>query len=298
MKFLIFGSTGFVGKQLTDYLLKNGNEVVCISRSGNQNSLKVDISIESDFDKIDFLPDVVVNCASRIPTKNKTSKDPAFLNELFLTNVVGAVNITNWAIKRNVSKIINCSTLVVVKKPWPDPLTESFSSVPDGSHVGYCMSKLAQEQLMSESIKNSSVTKLIHLRLSAVYGRDMPREGIIFNLLNSFIENKEVHLTDATSTTFDFINVIDVCRVINDLSYKQVGNEVVNVASGKPISLDELALILQQLTKSSSVVKNIDTEKPIFKANISIEKMRDLTGNIDHNFISLKEGLHQLYHNL
>lgn len=292
MKFLIFGSTGFIGKHLSQFLKIQGHEVFCISKSGNNNSMAVDVSDEKAFFEINFLPDIIVNCASRIPKSGKTSKDPRFLKELFLTNVIGATNISNWAVQKGIAKIINCSTLVVVKKPWPKLLTEDYSNVPDGPHVGYCMSKLSQEQVMNEIIKGSN-TKLLHVRLSSVYGIGMIEEGIIFNLLKKLKENAEIKIT-TSENTLDFINIVDVCKSINALGISDFENGIINLTNGKPISLRRLVGTLKDITGSKSPIIYHNSDDPISEANISVQKLINCIGKLYNEFMPFEEGLKSL----
>lgn len=291
MKFLVFGGTGFVGRNLIDYINKNGGEAVSASRSGRgDKNVIVDINNVESFDSINFQPDVVINCASIVPQKGKSSKDPQFLKDLFITNTVGAVNIANWVVERQIAQLINCSTLVVVKKPWPNPLKEGFEAVPEGVHSGYSLSKLSQEKLMNECIKNSDVN-LSHLRLSAVYGERMVREGFIFNVLEKLQKNEEVILTDAKKNTIDFINVMDVCRSIYTIAQKDNKYSLINLASGKPISVYDLTLLLKEITSSSSEISNLVSSEIGSEANIDITRLKELIGKEYNDFIELQNGL-------
>lgn len=292
MKFVVFGGTGFVGRHLINYLEAHECEVLSVSRSGGANSLTIDISKEAEFDKINFLPDVVINCASRVPATGKTSKDPGFLKELFMTNVVGSVNIANWAVKMKISKVINCSTLAVVKKPWPNPLSEEYNALPVGFHVGYSMSKLSQEQIMNECVKGSG-TNLVHLRLSAVYGTGMVPEGIIFSILKKMLNNQVVELTDAKKNTLDLIHVEDVCRSIYAVSACEFKfkDEVVNLARGKAVSLYQLAEVLKKLSGSDSEIKDKETGKPSSLSYINVSKLKERIGAAYKKFIPLEAGL-------
>ncbi|MDT0644577.1 NAD(P)-dependent oxidoreductase [Zunongwangia sp. F363] len=290
MKYLIFGGTGLVGKKLAEYIVTQGDEVKTVSRSGNDESIALDIREEEEFNKLDFYPDVIINCASQIPVNGRTSQDPFFLRDLFETNVVGAVNIANWAVRNKISKIINCSTLVVVKKPWPDFLSETYFGIPDGPHVGYCMSKLCQEQIMSECVVNSQ-TKLLHARISAVYGEEMLPEGLIFNLLQKLENNEDIILTDGNKNTVDLIHVEDVSRSLYALSDTNFELKILNLASGKQISILNLAFLLKELTGSESKIINHSTNVPASTANISVEKLKGLIGDKYNNFIPLEEGL-------
>lgn len=290
MKYLIFGGTGFVGKSLVQYLEQQGQEVLSVSRSGRGKSLALDITKESDFLKLNYLPDIIINCASKIPEKGKSSSDPLFIRELFLTNVVGAVNITNWAVKNNIPKILNCSTLVVVKKPWPNPLKEEFSNLPDGLHVGYSMSKLSQERIMDECVKPSK-TKLVHIRLSAVYGEGMTRDGVIFNLIDNLKSNKEVILHDSFRNSADFIHVRDVCKSLFNLSKQEISWDYLNLASGKPVTINELALQLKKILNSKSKIIDKESNRPSSEAHIDISRLRKIIGGTYSDFLPLEEGL-------
>lgn len=293
MKFLVFGGTGFIGSNLVQYIRDQGGEVFPVSRSGGKDSLPLDITVGSEFSKINFEPDVVINCASRIPAKGKKSTDPEFLKELFLTNVVGAANIANWAVKNEILKLINCSTLVVVNKPWPQPLTEDYFRLPEGFHAGYAMSKLSQEQIMNHCVSGSD-TRLIHMRLSAVYGPGMTPEGIIFNLLKNLVQDRDVNLTDANSNSLDLIHVKDVCKAIYALGVNGYEEKVMNLASGKEVSIAQLAERLKEITGSNSKINNSDTGNPPSRAVIDIERLKEHIGPVYADFVPLKEGLKQM----
>lgn len=290
MKFLIFGGTGFIGSNLVRYIRDKGGEVLSVSRSGGKDSLSLDITEPSNFSKIDFEPDVIINCASRIPAQGKKSTDPEFLKELFSTNVVGAANIANWAIKNAIPRLINCSTLVVVKKPWPQPLTEKYFGLPEGFHIGYAMSKLSQEQIMEQCVSGSK-TKLMHIRLSAVYGPGMTPEGIIFNLLENLVQDRDVNLTDANSNSLDLIHVEDVCKALYTLGVNGYEEKTMNLASGKEVSIARLAESLKEITGSNSAIQNSETGNPPSRAVIDVGKLKMQIGAVYEDFIPLEKGL-------
>lgn len=297
MKFIIFGGTGFVGRNLVSYIKCRGGEVVSVSRTGGIDSVSLDINSPLDFNKIDTVPDVIVNCASRIPAKGNPSCDPKYLKELFTTNVVGGANIANWAVQNKVGFLINCSTLVVVKKPWPKPLREDFSSLPDGFHAGYSMSKLSQEQIMHECTKGTD-TQLINMRLSAVYGNGMAQDGIIFSLLKKFEKNQTVELIDAKKNSLDLIHVVDVCKSIYKIGVEGAKNDIINLARGEEVSIFHLAKLLKNITGSTSKIKDTVTKKPASKAEISVERLINNIGDVYHEFIPLKAGLNEIVANI
>lgn len=294
MKFLIFGGSGFIGKTLAADLKNRNAEVAIVSRSGGAEGFAVDISNAADFEQINFIPDVIINCASRVPQKKKTSQDPDFVQELFSTNALGGLNIANWAVSRKVPKLINCSTLVVVKKPWPVPLKENDSEIPEGSHVAYSMSKLSQEKLMTEAVKNTN-TELLHARLSAVYGRYMVPEGILFQLMRKLISNEEVKLADSRKNSIDLIHVKDVSKALYELALAKTSDEkVINIANGSSVSIYGLAEKLKKISNSNSRISDTESSKKNSEAVISVEKLQTYTGLDSEHFISLDEGLEEL----
>lgn len=275
MKILIFGGTGFVGKTLAIYLRNFNHEVYTCSRSTmkeDSNHFQVDISDAQDFEKINLVPDIVINSASQVPQKKISSKDPSFVTALFQTNVTGALNIASWSVKKKVSKIINLSTLVTVAKPWPKGMDETYQQLPEGYHVAYAMSKLSQERIMTEVVKDSTTTCL-HFRLSAVYGVGMNPEGIIFTLADKLRNNETVTLSDGDKVSFDFINVKDIAEIIKQILPLALTSGVYNLGSSEEITLRKLnAIILKLLNSKSEVIFKV-SEQPESFADVNTDKL-------------------------
>ncbi|WP_114491390.1 NAD-dependent epimerase/dehydratase family protein [Candidatus Ulvibacter alkanivorans] len=296
MKYLIFGGSGFIGSALKTYLQDRGEEVLTISRSGKNDGLAIDITRPSEFENIEFIPDVIVNCASRLPQGGINSTDPTFVNELFSTNVLGGVNICKWAVEQRVSNLLNLSTLAVVNKPWPNPLQETSVQLPTGQHTAYGMSKLSQEQMMNEAVHNTG-TKVIHLRLASIYGDSMEPSGVLFFILNRLQKNETVTLTNANKVKFDFMHVKDVCKSILYLSKEKITHPIINTASGNSISLMEVASMLKEITGSSAEIHNTDETTETSEATIQVDLLKHYLGKENDTFIPLREGLTTLVKN-
>lgn len=297
MKYLIFGGSGFLGKSLIKFLINKGEEVISVSRRKNNlcTSVPVNIKCENEFKKLEGIsPDIVINCASKLPEKKKDSKDAHFVDELFRTNVIGGLNIANYVTTNLIPKLVNCSTLAVHNRPWSVPLTEEITTLPSGLHAAYGLSKLSQEKIMTNAVKYSK-SSIIHLRLSAIYGAGMAQEGIIFYLLKKIKDDKNIELTDGHKTNFDFIHVNDVSKIIYQLSKIKFENDIINVASGNSVSLYTLAETLKRIQNSMVLIQNTKTHREEYFSEINIQKLIDYLGyeNI-RNFIPLKEGLDDL----
>jgi nucleoside-diphosphate-sugar epimerase len=285
MKIAVFGGTGLVGKALINHLLNDNHEVVSISRRTKHPtvpSFNIDVSKEKEFESISFVPEVVLNCSSLIPQVNKSSTQPDFVADLFKVNVVGGLNIANWAVKNNAKLVVNYSTLVTVRKPWPVQMSENYMDIPDGFHTGYCMSKLSQEQLMSNAVITSD-TKIMHLRLSAVYGSEMSKQGLIHNFIEQLKSGEELNLTNGNKVFLNFINTDDIARITIRLLKVEIFSGIYNCASLREVSILELAQDLKSILSSTSNIVNIDGQVLDQRASINNDKLIQLLGE-DFNY--------------
>src|SRR5512133_2328409 len=92
MKIAISGSTGFIGKQLSDYLLRSGNELVVISRedlAGGSNQLA----------KVINSADVIINLAGATVLQRWTDRN----KQLILASRVETTRLLVEAVGKNLS---------------------------------------------------------------------------------------------------------------------------------------------------------------------------------------------------
>lgn len=278
MRYLVFGSAGFVGKNLVDHLQTRGEEVVAVNRRNGQYN--VDISRMETFACLKKInADIIINCASVLPGKSIPGID--YLKALFDANVIGSANIMNYAAQQNMQRVMNCSSLSVVNKPWPVPLKESFEAYPSGIHAGYCASKLSQEIVMNQMASLSGI-QLIHLRLSSLYGAGMKWEGILSDLIDKAIRNEKILLYNSEKISFDFLYINDLIKIISSLSaLPQWNAKAVNVASGKEVYLNEMAEKIIFYTGSSASIETINNDQLPSRSVIDISLLQQMTGNFD-----------------
>jgi UDP-glucose 4-epimerase len=275
MKYFIIGAGGFLGNSLVNHLQQAGEQVYYSKRSVGtkdlDNAFALDITDPSQFGNIGIQPDVVINCASALPDAAQGYNDPEYLKQLFNTNMIGGANIMNWAVAERIPKVINCSTLVVVGKPWPVPLKEEDKTYPKGGHVGYSASKLSQELVMS-SIAEATGVNLLHLRISALYGPGMKEAGILHKLISQAKAKESISLTNGNKVSFDFLHVDDAVKAILFLSEKVKWQDfVINLASGEEITLMELAdVICQQTACPQGMIRNVDAPDFSSRAKVDI----------------------------
>jgi UDP-glucose 4-epimerase len=294
MRYIVFGSGGFLGKTLVSYIRENKGDVIAVSRKNNADYI-VDITLQESFEALNNIDnvDVLINCASLLPDNRYAINDAAHLKALYDTNVIGAVNILYFAALKGIKKVINCSTLSVVNKPWPIPLTANAPTYPLGRHVGYSSSKLAQELVMNEVAINADI-QLIHLRLSALYGPGMPWVGILPLLVEKAIKGEKVSVTNGDITSFDFLHILDLSKIILHLStldhYKY---NIINVGSGEEIFLSRLIQLIVAQCHSNSFIENSNNDLPVSRAVIDIDVLKEIM-NERWQCTSLENGVAEL----
>ncbi|AHM58440.1 nucleoside-diphosphate-sugar epimerase [Flammeovirgaceae bacterium 311] len=274
MKYLVTGAGGFLGSTLVKHLQEAGEEVYAASRTAKDGGIALDITRPEDFEALKIEPDIIINCASALPDASTGFSDPAYLRRLFETNVTGSANLMNWAVSRKIPKVINCSTLVVVNKPWPVPLREEENTYPKGGHVGYSASKLSQELVMS-SIAEAGGVELLHVRISALYGPGMKEGGILTKLLKQAAAKEKISLTNGNCVSFDFLHVEDAAKILHYLSGMAAwSRKVLNLASGEEVGLLDLAETLCELTGNQKEnIENKDLPGVSSRANIDTSRL-------------------------
>lgn len=291
MKVLIFGGNGFLGNALTSLLYEMGFEYCTVSRSDSKSSYNLDIS---DFEEYSKLPNnffnIVINCATILPGGNYLDND--YLEKIYKTNILGTQNICKWIDgQSSVTKIINCSTLVVVAKPWPLNLTEEEFTYPSGNHVLYCTSKLTQE-LIFKTFASAKKIVLSQIRFSALYGETMAWNGVICNMIDQAKENKKIILKNGSKVTVDFLHIDDAAKIIL-ATINSDYNGILNGASGNEVSILELANIIARSFIDTVEIVNIEEENiNENRSLISIDKLKKI---IDTSlFVNLSDGIQKM----
>lgn len=290
MKVLLFGGSGFLGKAIVSYFTSKMVLVETVSRGENCN-FQININSFEEFSK---LPknyyDVVINAATVLPGGNYL--DNEYLRKIYETNILGSQNICKWIENQSsIKKIINCSTLVVANKPWEIPLKENAKTYPLGNHVLYSSSKLMQELLFT-TFGNFNKVECVNLRFSSIYGENMLKNGILFNLFSQINSNQTIEITNGAKMSFDFIHVDDAAKAILEVIHSNYTG-IINIASGREIKLLDLAKKMQLLLDSQVGVNNFEEE--LFEenfSNIDVSKLNEIIKTSD--FIPLENGLKKI----
>ncbi|MGB5157172.1 NAD-dependent epimerase/dehydratase family protein [Desulfobacterium sp. N47] len=208
MRYLITGSTGFIGPYLVRRLISSGNTLRCMIRKGsNIDALKEfdveyvtgDITDPASLYYIAKDVDCLIHMATLGHMSNFTVSEFMF-DEV---NVRGTLNIMKAALSAGVNKIIHCSSVAAMGICPDIPATEKSICYP---HHPYGRSKLRAEKEVLNMVKQEGLPAVI-IRFSMVYGpgdtRDMlkltrmAKKGLFPKIGNKAKLTPLIHVEDA-----------------------------------------------------------------------------------------------------
>lgn len=292
MKILITGSSGFIGNNLTNYLRKRGYTVYGLSRSktNDKNTFNIDLSnqhkLNSLLQKNQY--DMVVHLAAEI-----YNSDPL---ALFEANCKNTLNLLSACKANSINKVIFASTHLVYGDSQYLPIDEEHPLNPISN---YAVSKLIAENICKMFFLTHGI-KIITLRMSSVVGFGQQKTFVIPTILNQIINKREIvlHKYENGFQLMDLIRIDDVCKAFHQACKSKIKYGVYNVASGKPMTIEDL---LSSLSKITTIGK-IKIEHIKKKTNHFVYDIKKLTNDlnfkpniVDANF--LNSWIRQLQYN-
>ena len=290
MNILITGGAGFIGSHLVERLVKENNKIIVIDNLSTGrleniknvlhkiNFIKKDISkiknIRKHFKGIDKVFHLAA-LADIVPS----IKNP---HEYYNSNVTGTLNVLKCSEEFRVKKFLYAASSSCYGIPKKYPTDEQQPCEPQ---YPYALTKMMGEQLV---LHWSKVYKLksISLRLFNVYGTKSRTSGTYGAMFGVFLAQKlfntPLTIVGNGKQTRDFTYVSDVVDAFISASNSNVVNQIFNVGSGKTISVNKIAELLdsnkiyipKRPGEPNSTFADITKIKKIlrWKPKISIEK--------------------------
>jgi len=242
---LVFGASGFVGKNLTDKLVKEGEDVIASDITedpfkGSVTYLRLDIlDRQNVFDAVKH-SDIVVDLAASPLVASL--EDPV---RDMRVNIEGTLNILDAARKHKVSKIIYSSASSVVGKVVCNPVDEEHPCSPN---TPYAVAKRACENYLRVYNQEFGLN-YIAFRFFNVYGpwQSYRSGALIPNLYRTLVENKEFQVYGDGSSTRDFVYVGDVVEFCHSAIKEDVKNLIINMGTGRGTSIIKLIDLASKL---------------------------------------------------
>lgn len=273
---LITGCAGFIGTNLSLYLLKRGERVLGIDNlsSGSPENLKILKKYKNfEFLKKDVSKKIYIEYTDIEKIFHLASMaSPKFYQkyplETLKTNFIGTLNMLEIA-KKTGSKFILSSTSEIYGDPLMHPQSENYwgNVNPIGIRACYDEGKRVAETLTFEYYRNFKI-KIKVCRIFNTYGEYMSKDDgrVVSNFIVQALKNSEITVYGNGTQTRSFCYIDDLIDGIIKLSYSDENfTGPVNLGSDKEIKIIDLAQIVIKLTKSKSkiIFKELPSDDPV-----------------------------------
>jgi UDP-glucose 4-epimerase len=258
---LITGSRGFVGDHICKSYFKNKYNLIKDNHTDKQRN---DITKREYFENFDDKIDVIIHLASKISI-NDSLIDPY---ETYYENIVGTLNVLEFAKNKNITNLIFLSTYVY-GEPQYLPIDENH---PINPHSPYNKSKIIAESLCKDYSKIFGINIVI-LRPFYLYGYNRKKNTLIRSVLDQINTNGIIKLSNE-KTSRDFLYISDFIELLNNILNKfPSGCNIYNVGSGTSYTITEISRKIANLLN-----KNIQIfyDKSIRNEDIN-EMVADIT---------------------
>ncbi|HIQ12995.1 MAG TPA: NAD-dependent epimerase/dehydratase family protein [Thermoprotei archaeon] len=255
MRVLVTGAAGFIGASLYIYLIDKGYEVVGIDSYERPSApllsilerrslevYRVDVLDREGLKKVLGDVDGVVHLAAYIDVGESMVQPWKYI----YNNVLGTASILDLCREVGINRFIFISSASVYGDPEYLPIDEEHPLKPL-SPYGY--SKVLGEYIgkMYSEVYGMDV---IILRLFNVYGFGQSSEyaGVIAKFIDRVLDGLPPVIYGDGLQTRDFIYVYDVCEAISLALRYRGGYEIFNIASGRDVSIRDLAYLIINLS--------------------------------------------------
>lgn len=263
---LITGGRGFIGSRLASVLSKDNNLEM------------FDIKDGKDIGNFDLLKkelkgiDVIFHFAGLISVEESIRKPLDYIEN----NIIGSYNLLRAASENNVKKVVFASSAAVYGDYPENPKKEDMPLIPKSP---YAFSKVTVERFM-ERINNSELNT-VSLRFFNIYGPEQNVNSAYAAVIPIFIKkalnNEDLIIYGDGNQTRDFIYIDDIIKAC--ILAGEKGSGIINIGSGTPVSVNEIAKLIIELTNSKSKIRHVENRAGDIVHSLSdISRAKNLLG--------------------
>ena len=244
---LVTGGHGLLGSRLVPLLARDvpGAEIIVVTRNEKQRhtggswttTIRGDLRDENLWTRIPATITHVFHLAAVIPWRVEDRHKASIVtdNLLPLANLIE--HSQRWA---NLRQVIYSSSVSVYSQ------TDKFlaEDSPQQPATLYGASKLAGEKLLY-SLEACGV-QTVSLRLSSLYGYGQYQGTVLPIMIERVMKKRDILIFGDGTRTQDFLHCEDAAQAIL-LSFQKRAKGVYNVGSGTPVSMAELAAVVDRV---------------------------------------------------
>lgn len=252
MRVLVTGGAGFIGTHLTGRLLLEDHTVTVVDNEfngdrdnvlGAANYVYADVSRLAEIEPVfENGVDAVCHLAGQVSIIRSFSDPVAD----FRTNVEGTVNILQLCLKYRVPRLLYASSMTAYGNCKTVPTPECEPCCPDSY---YGITKFAAERYVHATAERPDLGFefcATSLRMFSVYGPgqalDNPYQGVLGIFIGKVLAGEPITIFGDGEQTRDFVYVSDIVDGwVRALSSTSVSNQIINLGSGRSLSIRQLA---------------------------------------------------------
>ena len=280
---LVTGGAGFIGSHLSERLLNDGNDIICLDNffTGSKNNIRHLIS-NNRFELVRH--DIILEYLAEVDQIYNLACPASPIHyqynpiKTMKTSVMGIINMLGLA-KRCKARILQASTSEIYGDPRIHPQVESYwgNVNPIGIRSCYDEGKRATETLMMDYHRQNNVD----IRIARIFNTYGPRMAIndgrvVSNFIVQALKNEPITVYGDGSQTRAFCYVSDLVEAL----IKFMNNEEgfigpVNLGNPHEFTILDFAKLIIKLTNSNSeiIFKELPKDDPIQREpDISLAK--------------------------
>jgi nucleoside-diphosphate-sugar epimerase len=248
---LIIGGTGFIGVNVAKEAVNRGFQVSIISKNKCSSSkqikgveyIAVDITKKEElFSELkDKSFHYVLNLGGYVNHANYSEGG----SEVFKAHFNGTVNLVNCVNKTNLQKFIQIGS----SDEYGDNVAPQNESQREAPISPYSLAKSAATHFLQMLYRTESFPVVV-LRLFLVYGVGQDVNRFIPQIIQGCVNNNKFPVSGGEQLR-DFCHIDDISNAIFlALSNKNANGEVINIASGAPVSIKDVICLIKSLIGS------------------------------------------------
>ncbi len=278
-KILLTGACGFIGSHLTEYLIKEGHDVVAFDRYNSNNNwgwlnlskYKNDLNvILGDIRDYDSVNKAMEGCNSVFHLAALIGIPYSYISPLayIRTNIEGTYNILESARNNNLDQVLITSTSETYGSAQYTPIDENHPLV---GQSPYSASKIAADQLAISYFRSFELPIKI-VRPFNTYGPRQSDRAVIPTIISQVLSGKESVELGNIHTTRDLTYVLDTCRGFKAIfDSENLYGKTINIGMNKEISIEGIVKMIAEALSVKISIKS--SNKRIRPAKSEVDRL-------------------------